>query len=105
MVDRVQVVDAELDPSADICGGGQGSAWDLLASGAAAPNSPADVIRKSLRVDILEISNRHPIDAIALGYATGTLYPRHRAPTMSQDNDIGTRDNLREVPICAQLCM
>ena len=54
MDDGVQVVDVEPAPSADICGGGQGSACDLANRGAAAPSKPAEVIRKSLRVDILE---------------------------------------------------
>src|SRR5690606_38568090 len=54
MVDGVQAVAVEPAPPADICGGGQGSACDLANRGAAAPSKPADVIRKSLRVDIRE---------------------------------------------------
>lgn len=54
MVDGVQGVDAVAAPSAVICGGGHGNACDLASSGAAAPSKPADVIRKSLRVDMLK---------------------------------------------------
>ena len=53
MVDGVQAVAVDPVPPADICGGGQGSACDLASMGAAAPIRPADVIRKSLRVDML----------------------------------------------------
>lgn len=52
MFDETQAVAVGLVAPADSCGGGQGSACDLPINGAAAPISPADVIKKSLRVDM-----------------------------------------------------
>lgn len=58
MVDRTHAVDAAPLPPADICGGGHGNACDLAMSGTVAPNSPADVIKKSLRVDMFPSPER-----------------------------------------------
>lgn len=43
---------AELVPPADIWGGGHGRDWVLPMSGTAAPRIPAEVTRKSLRLDM-----------------------------------------------------
>jgi len=64
MVDGAQVV-GEFGPPEESCGGGQGSACDLPVSGIVAPSSPADVIKKSLRVDML----RSPESARAMRWA------------------------------------
>lgn len=60
------MVDAEPDPPADIWGGGQGSACDRPTSGTAAPSNPADVIRKSLREDILSSPTTNPAHYIGV---------------------------------------
>ncbi len=53
MFDETQAVAVGLMAPADNCGGGHGRACDLPINGAAAPASPADANKKSLRVDMV----------------------------------------------------
>lgn len=87
MFDEAQAVAVGLADPADSCGGGQGSAWELPISGTAAPTSPADVIKKSLRVDMFPSPNKSSIGVQAAAMPFITLYRREYALTMSQTND------------------
>jgi hypothetical protein len=52
IVDGTHAVAVVLLGPADSSGGGHGRACDRLISGSADPTNPADVIKKSLRVDM-----------------------------------------------------
>lgn len=86
MVEGVQAV-GEFGPPEESCGGGQGNACDLPVSGIVAPSSPADDIKKSLRVDMFKVSRKFPRNALGANAISRTLYRRHGVSAMSPGND------------------
>jgi hypothetical protein len=87
MVDRTHAVEVDPGAPADICGGGHGKAWDLASNGAVAPSSPADVIKKSLRVDMFQSPENPWCSTTEQNPVPRALYRRLHSAAMSQGTD------------------